>query len=249
MKTTNALIERMYEVNTGYQQLEISLEDDIGRIKPGQTVLVQTTPNMHPYLLDHWWPVNIKRGFWIIERPINETYQIGQVLTVLGLVGQPYRFRRNLRNVLLVAYNTPPTALLMTIPWLLGNNISVTMVLTGTSRHYTTKHIDERVEIILGEDDFAWPNQVMNAGWADQVFVTVSEEDEREHFVEVYQRFEDIRATIAPNYLFGVFRPTLPCGSGACGACWAETRKGDKLVCVDGPAFDLTQIIKPVTAR
>ena len=249
MKTTNALIERMYEVNAGFQRLEISLEDDIGRIKPGQTILVQTNQGMHPYLLDHWWPVNIKRGFWIIERPIQEDYRVGQVLTVLGLVGQPYRFRRSLRNVLLVAYNTAPTPLLMTIPWLLGNNISVTMVLTGTSRTYTTKHIDERVEIILGDDGFSWPDQVMNAGWADQVFVAVNEEQELAHFREVYERFEDIRATVPTNYLFGVHRPVLPCGSGACSACLLETRKGDKLVCVEGPAFDLTQIIKPITAR
>lgn len=244
MKQTDAVIERIVEVNSDFQRLYLSFENPLPRIKPGQTLFVETNKTHHPYMREIWWPVNIKGDFIIIERPMHERYHIGQILDVMGYVGQPYRFRRNLKNVLLVAYNTAPTPLLMTIPWLLGNQISVTLVLAGTARDYNTRHLDERLEIIYGEDDFTWTNQVMNAGWADQVFVVVDPAYEIQNFRFVYDRFEEMRATIQQNYLFGVFRPHLPCGAGACHACWLTLKSGDALVCTDGPAFDLSTLVR-----
>lgn len=244
MKQTSALIESIAEAAPGYQRLTLAFEDPLGRIKPGQSLLVQVSEIMHPYLRQHWWPVNIKGDYIIVERPISERYDVGQVLNVLGFVGTPYKFRRNLRNVLLIAYNTPPTPLLMTIPWLLGNNISVTMVLAGSARDYSPRSLDARVEVITGEADFTWPNQVMNVGWADQVFVTVDEAEETALFRLVLERFEELRAVIPVSYLFGVFRPILPCGAGACHACMVSLKTGEALACTEGPAFDLTQMGK-----
>jgi hypothetical protein len=245
MKETNAVIERVREVNPDFQRLDLALEEPLGRIKPGHTVLAQTNTIRHPYLREHWWPVNIRKDYLIVERPIAEVYQPAQVVNLLGYVGQPFRFRKNLRNVLLLAYDTPPTPLLMMIPWLLGNNVSVTMALTGSGRRYMTRHLDERVEIRRSEgDDLQWPDQVMIAGWADQVFVVVDEDDETGNFLKVFDHFQEMRSTVAPNYLFGVFRPTLPCGAGACHACMMPTKKGMVMVCTDGPAFDLTQLIR-----
>lgn len=243
MKQSKGVIERVYRVNADFQRLELALESDLGRIKPGHSLLVQSAEGVVPYLRQRWWPVDINGEHLVVERPINETYETTQVVDALGLVGEPYRFRRNLHNVLLVAHDTPPTPLLMTIPWLMSNNISVTMVLTGSARRYATGHLDERLEIIQGESDFTWADQVMTVGWADQVFVVVDDVDELAAFRQVVDRFEDLRATLPTNYLFGVFRPALPCGAGACNACMLRLRKGDVLACTDGPAFDLTQLV------
>lgn len=244
MKETRALIERIIEVNSAIQHLHLSFEGKPGRIKPGLSLLVGVSDIAHPYLRESWWPVSIKDDFIVIERPAHERYEIGQVVNALGYIGKPYLFRRNLRNVLLVAHDTPPTPLLLTIPWLLGNKISVTLVLTGAARAYNTQHIDQRVEIIRGDADFTWPDQVMNAGWADQVFVTVGGADENAAFRMVYDHFETLRASVQPNYLFGVFRPMMPCGVGACGACWLALKRGAAMICTDGPAFDLTQMVR-----
>lgn len=244
MKQTDAVIERIVEVNTDFQRLYLSFENPLPRLKPGQSLFVEANQTLHPYLREVWWPVNIKGDFIVVERPMSEHYTIGQVLDVMGYIGKPYLFRRNLKNVLLIAYNTAPTPLLITIPWLLGNQISVTLVLAGTARHYNTQHLDARVEIIYGEEDFTWTNQVMNAGWADQVFVVVDPADEGRNFRFVYDRFEEMRAVVQQNYLFGVFRPHLPCGAGACHACWLALKTGDSLVCTDGPAFDLSTLVR-----
>lgn len=147
------------------------------------------------------------------------------MVDVLGLVGQPIRFKRNLRNVLLVAYDTPPTPLLMTIPWLMGNKVGVTLVLLGTANGYDTQHLNPEVEVIQGDDEINWQNQVMTVGWADQILAVVNTDDELGRFRKLMARFEERRAIIPQNYLFGIFTSLLPCGAGACHACMLQTRK------------------------
>jgi hypothetical protein len=266
MKQATANIERS-TLFPSFQHLELSFTDDYFlNIKPGQSLLVRVNNSLTPYLLQQWWPVMVNRDRRIIvERPLNERYDVPSTVSVLGVVGQPFRFRGAgmLRNVLLVAFDTNPTPLLMTIPWLLGNKISVTLVLLGSAMEFDTKHLPAEVEIELGdpvarggerepgvvfeqdENEFIWRNQVMTLGWADQVFVTVGGYNEAERFNKVLDRFRQLRQDIPRNYLFGVFQPMLPCGTGACHACMLRTSQGNgtTLVCTDGPAFDLTQII------
>lgn len=247
MKETEAIIERVRRVNAHFQRLELALDDALMDIKPGQTLLARVEPDTwHPYLNQHWWPVAKENGRLVVELPTGKRYEPGQIVTVMGLVGQPYRFRRSLRNVLLLAYETPPIPLLMPIPALLSNKISVTLVLLGSARSYRVDHLPPEVEIITGDDEddpLNWANQVMTVGWADQVFAVVGERDEYGYFKQILDRFQDRRTDIPQNYLFGVFRPVLPCGVGACHACMLSMKNGTPLVCVDGPAFDLTQVI------
>ncbi|RMG71954.1 MAG: hypothetical protein D6711_14135 [Chloroflexi bacterium] len=243
MNVSEAIIERIRQINAGYQHLELAVDEPLQKIKPGQTLLVRQTESWHPYLREHWWTVGVREKRLIVERPLDEHYTPSQVINVLGIVGQPYRFRRSLRNVMLIAHDTAPTPLMMNIPWLLGNNISVTLVLTGEGTRYPTTHLDERVEIIHGEPDFTWQDQVMTIGWADQIFVVVNPYDEISHFKEIVERITDLRTIIPKNYLFGVFRPEFACGAGACNACMIRTQQGTSLVCMEGPAYDLTQLI------
>lgn len=245
MKESQAIIERVRRVNNHYQRLELAVDESLMRIKPGQSLLARINESWNPYLRDQWWPVGIGSGKLIVERPNQEVYAPGQIVQVLGLIGQPFRFRRTLRNVLLVAYDTAPTPLLMTIPWLLGNQISVTLVLLGTSTKYETQHLSPEVEIVHGDEEVNWPNQVMTVGWADQVFATVAQDDEVLRFRRILERFKERRADIPRNYLFGVFQPLLTCGAGACHTCMLQMSQGMSLVCTEGPAFDLTQVIIP----
>ena len=245
MQETEAIIERVKQVNSEAQRIDLAVDPALMAIKPGQIVLARTHDSWDPYLRERWWPVDIDydENKLTVERPLGVHYEPGRIASLLGLVGQPFRFRKNLRNVLLIAYETPPTPLLMTIPWLVSNKVSLTLVLTGSAAKYTTDHLPPEVEIVEGDEEINWPDQVMTVGWADQVFVTVPETNELEHFRTIFDRFNALRASIPNNYLFGVFRPILPCGAGACQACNLRMKKGSPLVCTDGPAFDLNQVI------
>lgn len=243
MQEKQAIIERIRRVSSAAQHLELAVEDSFTKLKPGQSLLVRLSGGWDPYLREHWWPVDLVKNKMIVERPASARYEPGQVISLLGPVGQPYRFRRSLRNVLLLAYNNTPTALLMTIPWLLANRVSVTLVLLGEATGYDTQHISPEIEIIRGDENMNWEKRVMTIGWADQVFAVVPQNDEISHFQNLWTLFTELRSDIPRQYLFGVFQPPLPCGTGACQACTLRMAQGMRLVCSDGPAFDLATVM------
>lgn len=243
MKETEAIIERVRAINKRYQHLELAVDASLNQIKPGQSVLAWRMRGWDPYMREHWWPVNTAPGKLIVELPTAQVYEPGQLVSLLGAVGQPYRFRRSLRNVLLVAYDTPLTPLAMMIPWLLAHQISVTVVLLGTAVEYETQHLPAEVEVIRGDHELNWPNRVMTLGWADQVFVIVGRDDETQRFARMWALFTELRADIPRNYMFGVFQSPLPCGVGACHACMVRMQQGMKLACTEGPSFDLTTVM------
>jgi hypothetical protein len=242
MKETQAIIERVRRVNDTHQQLHLAVDASLSGLLPGQTVMARVAERWDPYLREQWWPVGIGNNKLVVERPAHFHYEPGQVVDVLGIVGQPYKFRRTLRNVLFIAYDTEPTALLMPIPSLLANRVSVTMLLLGSATQYGTEHLPPEVEIIQGDHEMNWPNRVTTIGWADQVFVTVPPTDEMGAFRQIWTLFAQLRAEIPESYLFGIFRPVLPCGAGACSACMVRLKEGVNLICADGPAVDLTEV-------
>lgn len=242
MKDTQAIIERVRRVNDTHQHVHLAVDPSLSGIMPGQSVLARPSQRWDPYLREQWWPVGVGQQKLIVERPVSIPYEPGQVVDLLGVIGQPFRFRRLLRNVLLIAFDTEPTSLMMPVPSLIQNRISVTLVLLGSAASYGTAHLPPEVEVIHGDEDLNWPNRVITIGWADQVFVTVNPADELACFTKVWNTFRELRADIPNGYLFGVFRPPLPCGVGACSACMVRQRGETTLVCADGPALDLTEV-------
>lgn len=245
MIETDANIERVERINDHIQHVELAIDEPFPMLKPGQTLLVRTHDSYSPYLRQQWWPVNIRKRYVVFERPMTEHYTPPQTVSVIGPIGQPFKFRRTLRNVLLVAYNTAPTPLLMTIPWLLANKISVTLALQGDALDYDTQHLSPEVEIIRGDKiEFDWNDQLMTMGWADQVFVAVRPDDELLNFTNVLTRFRERKGIngVGKNYLFGVFQSILPCGVGACHACGLRALDKTSLVCLEGPSYDLTLV-------
>jgi len=248
MKETHALIERVRRISETHQQLSVTVDPSLSDIKPGQSVLARLTDDWNPYLREQWWPVAHQKNTLIVERPVTVRYEPGTVVSLIGAVGQPFRFRRTLRAVLLIAYDSDPAPLMLTIPALLANNVGVTLILLGTE--YGTQHLPPEVEVIQGEvgegapqDKLDWSNRVTTIGWADQVFVTVPQEDEISYFREIWGLFSELRADIPANYLFGIFRPPLPCGVGACSSCLVRlSGRGTAYMCKDGPAVDLSKM-------
>ena len=249
MRETQAIVERIKRVNRGYQRLELAVDRSLSSLLPGQALLTRRiskdyeAENWHPYLRDLWFPVEILAdNVLVVERPAREQFMPGQLLSILGPIGKPLRFRQKLRNLLLLAYESPPTPLLLMLPSLLAQGTSLTMVTLGAARDYDCAHLPEEVEIIQAGDDHSWQDMVMTLGWADQVFVLVGEGPELARFAEVMRLIRGRRSDVPANTIFGIFQRQLPCGVGACGACMLPARGKAKSQCLDGPAFDLTQL-------
>lgn len=244
MNQTQAIIERVRRVNETHQRLSLAVEPSVLNIKPGQTLLVRAEPGWDPYLREQWHPVGLERDLLVVERPGTTHYQPGTIIDLIAPIGSPFRFRKTLRSILLLAYNTPPTPLLYALLPLLANHVGVTLLLLGTARSYDTAHLPPEVEVVRGDDDgLNWQNRVTTVGWADQVLVVTAPEREADDLRAVWTLFRELRAEIAPNYLFAVHSPPLPCGVGACGACAVRQQGGGMaLVCTEGPALDMTKL-------
>ncbi len=249
MRETQGYIERVKRVNREYQRLELAVDRSLSSLLPGQALLVRPidkdyeTQHWDPYLRELWFPVAIQASnILVVEQPAHSHFLPGQLLSIIGPVGKPLRFRPKLRNVLLIAYQTTPAALLMMLPALLARQVSITMILMGSARQYDTSHLPEELEIIQAEDDLTWHDMVMTLGWADQVFVLGGQGQELTYFAEIMQLIRERRNDLPLNYIFGVLQRQLPCGVGACHACMLNMRGAAKLQCIDGPAFDLTTL-------
>ena len=249
MKETQAYIERIMRVNRGHQRLALAVDHSLASMLAGQAMLVRRidrdydAEHWDPYLRELWFPVEIQASnIVIVERPARTHYLPGQLLSIIGPVGKPYRFRQKLRNILLIAYNTTPAALLLMLPPLLAKQVSITLVLMGSAKQYESNHLPEEVEVLQADDNLTWPDMVMTLGWADQVFVLVGQGDEAGCFSDIMQLMRERHSDIPANYVFGVVERDLPCGVGACHACVLNLRGAQKLQCTDGPAFDLTEL-------
>ncbi len=249
MRESQAYIERIKRVNRQYQRLELAVHQSLTSVLAGQALLARRiekdfeSERWDPYLRKLWFPVDLHAGNLLtIELSAHEQFSPGELLSIIGPIGQPFRFRQKLRNILLIANQTTPAPLLMMLPSLLKRQVSVTMVLMGEARAYDTSHLPGEVEIIHAEDDLSWNDMVMTLGWADQVFAACDPGDELRHFADILRLMRERRNDVPLNYAFGVFQRTLPCGVGACHACVLNLRGAQKLQCVDGLAFDLTTL-------
>jgi NAD(P)H-flavin reductase len=250
-KESQALVQRVRLLGRGYQELQLAITETLFEMRPGQCVLarpkaLRVERVWHPYLRAAWYPTHLSRKLMTVEVQTRNRFEPGDVIDIVGPVGKPFIYRRTLRNVLLLVYNTPPFPLLMAIPVLLGQKVSVTMVLLGTATDYPTHHLPPEVEIVRGDnpaEPLSWPDQVITIGWADQVFAVVPPSDELAYFEQLYALFQQRRTDVSQGYLNGIFQAVTPCGVGACEACMVKVGEAYKLACVDGPSFDLSQIL------
>jgi hypothetical protein len=253
MKETIATIERVRLINARYQQIELGGADEsLKKMKPGQSMLahlIDHNPEIvswQPYLRERWWSVGVTvTGTLVVERPTTQRYEPGQFVSLIGPVGEHYKFRKSLRSVLLIAYDTEPTPLTSMSAMLQRSQVNTTLVLLGTARQYETTHLAPEIEVIRGDDDMSWRKQILDVGNADMVFVVAGQDDELYRFAEVFNIFKEKRTEVNANYIFGVVQSSVPCGVGACGACGIKLKDSVAYACTQGPAFDLTQVVLP----
>lgn len=241
IKETPATIERVRRISPHLQRIELGVEQSLARLKPGQCLLARTAADAwEPYLPEKWAPVALHDRTVTIERPAKNQYQPGQVIPIRGPVGSPFPMRYNLRSLLLIALDTPPTPLVLLATMAIKSQIAVTMVLNGTAKDYPLEVLPPEMEVVHGSIDEGWPNQVTTVGWADQIIAVADPRYRHYLYPTLLEKIKELRAEIPTRYLLGIFDQPIPCGTGACMGCGVACKDGhDHLTCQDGPAIDL----------
>jgi hypothetical protein len=105
--------------------LHVTVDASLNNIKPGQSVLARISEEWTPYLREQWWPVAQQKNTLIFEQTwLPASTSRARLSALIGLVGEPFRFRRTLRNVLLIAYKAEPDAAAADDPGAAGESAS-----------------------------------------------------------------------------------------------------------------------------
>lgn len=244
MRETQAIIERVRRVSPALQQIDLSVDPALAHMQPGQSVLAAPLDNTawSPYLREQWIPVDARDTRLVVELPAAPHYAPGQVISLLAPVGKPVPLRSGARNLLLIAEDAAPTPLVWIARQRVRTGAAVTLVLGGQALDYPLDQFPPEVEILRGDTDWSWPEQVETLTWADQVIALAPPFAQAESYGRLHLAISQLRHQAPEHFACGLFYQRLACGTGACGACMTACQDGDRLTCVDGPALDLKDV-------
>jgi hypothetical protein len=217
------------------------------RARPGQFLMLRLSDSLDPFLARPYVFARqrlnafgaLEHGLYI--EPDGHTgarlaaLQPRNTLIVLGPLGRPLTLQRGARNLLLCSDGTQLAWLLLLAQECVARGVSVTLLLPASAA-LPSAMLPAEVELQRVGGTRLLETFLELLPWADSAVVSFAPE-------ELPGLGGALRAAGSrrPVWAF-VWRP-LPCGTGLCGACGVELRRGGRrLICQDGPAMALTDL-------
>lgn len=178
---------------------------------------------------------------WLAKR------SVGDVLDVLGPLGNTFEIRPKSRNLLMVAGGVGVAPLVFLSDFAIARDLNVTFLMGSANAAglLATSHVPSVVEYLVATDDgsagyhgFVTELVPEYVGWADQIFSCGPEA----MFRSLRDAANPHRREGKPTIQVSVER-TMACGLGACLGCVVETKRGMRTSCVQGPIFDMDDVI------
>ena len=242
MQQAQAIIERVRRISATTIRLDVAVDKQQRNVDAGQLFLARTTGSLDPYLREPWTPVRRDGTCLIVERPATQTFSPGQVVDLLGPVGKPIPLRESVRKLLLMAYDSTPSSLLLLAETALAKGIAVTLALIGTATQYPLELLPQEIEIVRGTDKGDLPDKATTLRWADQIVAVAPPPSDIGYYARLLDAVREMRVQVPSDYVFGLLQPPMPCGVGACQACVVRVGRDEVPACLYGPAFDLLSL-------
>lgn len=171
----------------------------------------------------------------------------GDVVFCWGPLGHGYSVRRTSQHLLLVAGGIGVAPLVWLADEAVAQGKSVTLVLGGRSagQIFPASLLPQEVEVVvmtedgsLGRRGLATNAFVEHLEWCDQAFAC----GPNAMFQAMADAMRRCRPPQADRPVQVLLEENMGCGTGICYGCAVRTRKGMRLVCKDGPKFELRQV-------
>lgn len=244
MRQTHAAIERIIRLSADLTRVELAT--DFGSIMPGQYLLVRPRDAWEPYLRARWELVRVAGGLLSIDHPadaLDPSFMPGVTVDVLGPCGKPIPARQGAERFLLIVQDAPLSPLLAFIEAQIENERAVTVVLEGDeAQRYPLGELPPQVEVLHAPGAWGWLEQQETIKWADQIVALAPPHQALQRYGDLWKTITQLRAPRPADFAWGMFRPPVLCGVGACGACLVNGKRGDIHACTDGPALNLATI-------
>lgn len=257
MKVFDAEVVSNEEIAAGLRLLWLKTPK-IGRPTPGQFLMVRCSDGIQPLLrrpLSIHRIDNTNRGsqgdlalLYSISGPGTSLLLekgLGEKVNVIGPLGRGFSVHNESKNLLLVSdgWGISPLVSLADVEVKKGRSIVLLMGAKSLPSMYPTHLLPKEVELQVATEDGS-SGRLGNVvsyvpefwEWADEVFCSGP--------VSMYRSVADI----ARNYGFRkqvqvLADVSMACGIGACYGCTIRTRRGPRLVCKDGPCFNLGDLM------
>ena len=176
---------------------------------------------------------------WLASR------RAGDFVFCWGPLGHGYAVRDSSRQLLLVAGGIGVAPLVWFADEAVDQGLSVTLVLGGRTKEqiFPASLLQPEVEVVvttedgsLGQRGLATEAFVAHLEWCDQAFACGPN--------AMFRAMADaMRGARARRPVQVLLEERMGCGTGICYGCAVETRRGGmKLVCKDGPKFELRDV-------
>ena len=171
----------------------------------------------------------------------------GTVLDVLGPLGNTYDIAPRSQNVLMVAGGVGVAPLVMLADQAVAQGLNVTFLMGSADAAglLAPAHLPSAVEYHIATDDGTMGHHGFVTDlvrdyvrWADQIFACGPEPMYR----SLRNAVKPHRIARKPRVQVSMER-SMACGLGACLGCVVETRHGMQTSCVDGPVYDMDEIL------
>lgn len=178
---------------------------------------------------------------WLIRQPV------GTLIDILGPLGNRFQVAEKTSRLLLVAggVGAAPLVLLAEEAVRRGQSVTYLMGAQNAEALLPPHVLPEEVEYVVATDDGSAGTQGFVTDltrdylrWADQIFACGPEP----MFKALRQVVLANRIGNAPSVQVSMER-TMPCGLGACLGCVVETKHGMLASCVQGPVYDMDEVI------
>lgn len=178
---------------------------------------------------------------WLAER------SPGDSLALLGPLGNAFRIGARSQRLLMIAGGVGVAPLVMLAEEATARGLEVVLIMGAATEAelLTASELPAGVEYVVATDDGSRGHHGLATEvvpgyvqWADQILACGPEP----MFRTVREVVDPLRHNRYPSVQISVERG-MACGLGACLGCVVETTRGMIASCVDGPVFDLDEVV------
>lgn len=172
---------------------------------------------------------------------------VGDAVDLLGPLGNTYEIGPKSRHLLMVAGGVGVAPLVMLADEAVAKGLHVTFLMGSVDAAglLAPAQLPESVEYLVATEDGSRGHEGFITdlvpdlvGWADQIYACGPE-----------PMYRSLRTTIAaagakPRRPVQIsMEQSMACGLGACLGCVVETKRGMRTSCVEGPVFELDEVV------
>ena len=173
----------------------------------------------------------------------------GEILDVLGPLGNTFDIQPRSSHLLIVAGGVGVAPLVFLADLAAHRNLGVTFLMGSATAEglLAPSELPRTIEYLVATEDGRQGHQGFVTDlvpqylrWADQIFACGPE-----------PMFRSLRNAVQPHRIGGKpkvqvsMERSMACGLGACLGCVVETRHGMQTSCVQGPIYDMDELVWP----